>query len=386
MARGSIIKRGRGYSIVYRTPERKQKWESGFEKRRQAEERLREVLGDIHDGTYREPKPILFATFAEQWLQDYGKVKLKPATYSEYESHLRNHLLPAFGQMDLRWVSRHRIQQHVAKKLDEGHLSSKSIRNILVPLHRMLYHAVQWGYLRHNPADGIEKPRQEHREMDYLTPEEFQRLLDAVDDSGHRTLFLTAVLTGLRQGELLGLQWGDLQGNQLRVRRTLYWSSRGDGHGTPRWILQSPKSHYARREVDLSPKVVRTLQAHRKARKVVHVDDDQLIFPSNTGGPMDPKNLVRRYFYPALRKAELRRIRFHDLRHTYAALQIKAGANPKYLQQQMGHASIQTTLDKYGHLYPDVQGEAAARLEAVAFGIREADSPRGVSSGKFTRS
>ncbi len=82
---------------------------------------------------------------------------------------------------------------------------------------------------------------------------------------------------------------------------------------------------------------------------------------------MDPKNLVRRHFYPALQKAELRRIRFHDLRHTYAALQIAAGANPKYLQRQMGHASIQTTLDKYGHLYPDEHGEQVARLDSVTF-------------------
>ncbi|MCZ6480073.1 MAG: tyrosine-type recombinase/integrase, partial [candidate division NC10 bacterium] len=113
---------------------------------------------------------------------------------------------------------------------------------------------------------------------------------------------------------------------------------------------------------------VPVLRAPRTEKAVVEVEADDFIFPSSVGTPQDPKGYLRRFFFPALAKAELRRIRFHDLRHTYVALQIQAGANAKYIQQQVGHASYQFTMDQYGGLYDDQDATAAARLEATVFG------------------
>jgi hypothetical protein len=151
--------------------------------------------------------------------------------------------------------------------------------------------------------------------MDVFTPEEIRRLLDAQEEP-LQTLLLTAVLTGMRQGELFGLQWEDIDfaRHQVHVRWALW-------HGT----LGTPKSRRSRRAIDMPPPLEQALPA-------------------------------------ALRRAELRRIRFHDLRHPYTSLLIAHGAHPKYIQAQLGHASIQTTLDRYGHLMPQLHQAEARKL------------------------
>ena len=158
-------------------------------------------------------------------------------------------------------------------------------------------------------------------------------------------------MTGMRRGELLALQRGDIDwhGGQIHVRRALY---------KRRFV--TPKSRKGLRAIDMAPTLAHTLQGH-----LLQVADarDALVFPAKRGKPLDPDNLVKREFQPALVRAGLRQIRFHDLRHTYASLLINNGENIKYIAEQMGHASVQITLDRYGHLFPNVRREAVLRLE-----------------------
>jgi len=179
----------------------------------------------------------------------------------------------------------------------------------MVVLKEMFKHAVQWGYLDANPAQYAERPRAEDQEMQILTPPEIRRLLDAADEPV-RTLLLCAVLTGMRRGELLGLRWEDidLEGHRLFVRRALW-----------RGKFVTPKSRRSRRTIDLAP----TLRA--ALAKFPSRFQGGLVFCSPDGEPINPDTFAQRDWARALRRAELRRIRFHDLRHTYASLLIAQG-------------------------------------------------------------
>jgi len=238
------------------------------------------------------------------------------------------------------------------KALLAKELSPKSVLNVMVVLKEMFKHAVQWGYLDANPAQYAERPRAEEQEMQILAPPEIRRLLNAAAEPT-RTMLMCAVLTGMRRGELLGLRWEDvdLEGHRIFIRRALW-----------RGKFVTPKSRRSRRTIDVAP----TLRV--ALAKFPTGFQGGLVFCNPDGKPIDPDNFAHREWVRVLRRAELGRIRFHDLRHTYASLLIAQGAHPKYIQAQLGHASIQTTLDRYGHLMPDVHAAEARKLDRLVFG------------------
>jgi integrase len=164
---------------------------------------------------------------------------------------------------------------------------------------------------------------------------------------------LTAVMTGLRRGELLALRWADVDWNknQLWVRRSL-WKGQ----------IIAPKSKLSSRCVDLTPSLIIQLKKHKLASPISSQD---LLFCNSEGNTWDPDALVKRQFLPALRRAGIRQVRFHDLRHTNVALRIAQGQPIKYIQHQMGHASIQTTMDRYGHLMPEIGAKQAKKLDDI---------------------
>ena len=173
----------------------------------------------------------------------------------------------------------------------------------------------------------------------------------------------------MRRGELLGLQWGDIDwdNNVIHVRRSLFRHNKEELNGGEKqlWRFSTPKSKRSIRTVDLSPKLRGALELHRLGCSVSPHD---LVFCTSNGEPIDANNMVNREFLPALSRAGLRRVRFHDLRHTHTALLIAQGAHVKFIQSQLGHASITTTLDRYGHLLPEARHGAGERLDAMVFG------------------
>lgn len=181
-------------------------------------------------------------------------------------------------------------------------------------------------------------------------------------ESYYRIAFLTAVLTGMRAGELWGLQWNDINWKlgQVFVRRAL-WKGQ----------FQTPKSKKSVRKIDLLPQLVDELK-HWKT--ICPANDHNLVFPSPEGNMSIHENVMKRYFNPALKQAGVRRVSFHSLRHTNASLRIEAGQNIKYVQLQLGHASIQTTLDRYGHLIKEVNTEQVRRLENMLGCVENSDS------------
>jgi len=362
---GSIQKKGNFYYIVFRhydssTGNRNQKWRRAGKSKRAAEMKLCELMGEVHDGTYKEIKKIAFAAFSDLWLTSYAETKTKPSTLRSYKDIITNHLMPVMGDYLLTEINTGMLQQYVAMRLKK--VKPKTVINELVPLKLMFKHAVRWGYLKNNPAEYVERPRVEKEEMEILSPMGIRLLLENVTPK-YLPFFLTAILTGMRRGELLALKWYDIDWihNQIYVRRSLW-----------RGQFVTPKSKSSVRRIDMSPFLSIELKKYFLASPFKNSTD--LVFCNDEGNPVNADSIVRRQFLPALRRAEIRRVRFHDLRHTNVALRIEQGQNIKYIQNQLGHASIQTTLDRYGHLINDVNTEQAKKLDSILGFVEYSDS------------
>ena len=371
---GAIRKRGKNYIITYYEGSGRRRWETVGPNLHEARQVLVERMSERRTGKFRVPRDkMTVGELVRKWKENYLTVqqqlgRLKRSTLRSYLSNLDGHIAPFFGAMPLSDVRLASVQQFIKVLLSKG-LSPKTIGNVIVILKEMFKHAVQWGHLDANPVQYVERPRGEDKEMDVFTPDEIRRLLDAQEEP-LRTLLLTAVLTGMRQGELFGLQWEDIDfaRHVIHVRRSLW-------HGT----LGTPKSRRSRRAIDMPPTLEQALQQLLTTRR------SEFVFCSERGTPIDADNFRHRDFPAALRRAELRRIRFHDLRHTYTSLLIAHGAHPKYIQAQLGHASIQTTLDRYGHLMPQLHQAEAQKLDQLVFGQQAAPPARRLQAVRVGR-
>ena len=242
----------------------------------------------------------------------------------------------------------------------------------------MLDHAVDWGRIRTNPTRKVSFPRIPRRETDFYSPEEIRLLLKKAPAKWY-PFYLVAVTTGMRLGELLAMKWENLDWNQKQysVKET-FSQKRGP---TARGFAET-KTEGSAQTVDLTATCLRALEAHRKrqAEEKLKVgekyQDLGLIFATGIGSGWKDKNVVNREFHPLLKEAGLRRIRFHDLRHTCASLLIAQGESPKYVQRQLRHASIQITFDRYGHLFPETNRKAMRRMDETLFG-KPAKTTRG---------
>jgi integrase len=251
------------------------------------------------------------------------------------------------------------------------------VRVIHSVFHCALNRAVKWGLLGRNPASHVDKPKVNRKEMKTLTAEQVIRLLNFSQGSRYEALYHLAVTTGLRQGELLGLRWSDLDWGtgHLRVQRQL---QRVPGQGL---VLNEPKSSSGRRLVVLGPATLDKLRDHKRQQwreKIVAGDrwrENDLIFPSTIGTPMGPRNMVRE-FKESLQRARLPNIRFHDLRHTAATLMLQEGIHPKVIQERLGHSQISITMDTYSHVLPAMQEEAAQKLDDLLTPIKVEFSSR----------
>jgi integrase len=206
-----------------------------------------------------------------------------------------------------------------------------------------------------------ERPRdqgnEEKPDIRILASHEINAFLNAEKDQKYRTLFMLAIMSGARQGELLGLKWIDVDwfNNQIYIQRSFNEGA---------WY--KPKSKTSNRKIDLGPAMVAALRKWKLACPPCELD---LMFPNEVGNPINHSNMLWRHFFPALKSAGIKRIRFHDLRHTYASLLIEQGENIKYIQSQLGHSSPTVTLNVYAHLMNPVNQEAAVRLENAIFEI-----------------
>jgi|SRR3989339_636602 len=371
MARGSVVKRAlkfpkngitHTYSIVYYIG-KKQKWETVGPSKKDAERLLAERLSEISRGAYFSPSEVSFSEFSSKWIEA-KQLRVKPSTYRGYKGDIKNHLLPSFRNDLIANITRERAEDLLNKIRRKR--SADTANNVRLILLMIFNYAKSLRYIVFNPVEEIKPFPLSHKEMDFLNPEEIGQLLKHSQEP-FKTMFLLAVLTGMRRGEILGLQWGDIDwnSNTIFVRRSLYWLTNSEREDSKtRWQFIEPKSKRSKRAIVMSPKLKEALEIHR----ITAVESPyELVFCNKEGNPVDPDNMVKRDFEQSLRFAGLRKIRFHDLRHTYCSLLISQGENSKFIQNQLGHASIQTTFDRYGHLMPINQHGVGSKLDGQIF-------------------
>ncbi len=328
--------------------------------------KLTKALAERDSGLVFEAENPTVKSYLERWLEDSVKDSVKQSTYESYEYMVRRHLVPAFGSKRLRNLSPAQVQNLYRQKLDSG-LSRRTVQLIHTTLHKALKQAMKWGLVPRNVAEAVDAPRPQKKEIHPLAPEQVKRFLEAAQGDRLEALYGLAVTSGLREGELLGLRWQDvdLERRAVRVRQQLTRTKTGLSFTTPK--------NGKGRNVAIMDLTVAALKAHRKRQadersKMGDLwQDTHLVFTSITGTPLDVGNLTNRSFRPLLERASLPRIRFHDLRHTFATLFLSNGTHPKIVQEMLGHANISMTMDTYSHVLPNMQGEAVDKVETDLF-------------------
>jgi integrase len=325
----------------------------------EARRKLTEALADRDRGLTYDAEGLTVEGYLARWLEDSVRGSVKATTYQSYGSLVRLHVCPTLGRTKLAALTSAHIQTLYRAKLDEG-LAPKTVKYIHTTLHRALKQAVRWGLVPRNAAAEVDPPRVSTPEMRPLSPTQARTLLDAAKGNRLEALYILAVTTGMRQGELLGLGWEDvdLEARTVRVRRTLALA-----RGGPR--LTEPKTKGSRRQIRLTAGAVQVLERHREHQEAEGIlaggewNAWGLVFCTKRGTPIRRDNLHDKHWKPLLRRAELPDIRFHDLRHTCATLLLTQGVHPKIVSEMLGHSSIAITLDTYSHVIPGL-GEAAA--------------------------
>lgn len=318
---------------------------------------MREIEDQVARGIYLPDKKIpLFSKVAKDWLE-YKKPNVRASTLKMYKGHLEHHFKD-MENIKINRITMAKVEKFIAdKQINKMNLTT--LRKLIVTFNQIMNYAVRHKYIDYNPVRDAERPKGQGEEgkiqIKILTTSEINSFLDAEEDQKYRTLFMLAIFSGARQGELLGLKWTDVDwfNNQIHIQRT---------YNEGAWY--KPKSRTSNRKIDLGPSMMAGL---RKWSVICPKCENDLVFPNEKGNPINHGNMLRRHFYPALKASECPKIRFHDLRHTYASLLIEQGENIKYIQNQLGHASPMVTLSVYAHLIKSVNQESACKLEKAIF-------------------
>jgi integrase len=333
--------------------------------RKEAADKLAKVLADRASGYTFDTENMTVGEYLDRWLKDTDQGSVRTSTYERHEQIVRLHLKPALGRVKHSKLTPAHLQGLYRDKLDSG-LSPATVQKIHAVLHKALAQALKWNMIPRNAADVVKAPRPAPEEMHPLSPDEARRLIEAVSGDALEALYVLAVQTGMRQGELLALKWEDVDLNEgvIHIRRTLM--RRGG-----RVALGEPKTKGSRRPVHLTDMAVAVLKTHleRQLEEIERLGDlyrdNGLVFTSGVGTLINPTNLRRRSFAPMLQRAGLPRVRFHDLRHTCATLLFSKGAHPKHVQGLLGHATVAITLDTYSHVIPGMGNYTARAMEDV---------------------
>jgi integrase len=305
--------------------------------------------------------------FLRQWLDEVAKPTVRATTFSSYDGIVRLHLAPDLGRIALAKLTPPDVQRLLNAKRASG-LSPRRVAYIHAVLRQALVTAERWGLVSRNVAKLVDPPRVRHYEIRPLTPEEGRRLIDAADGDRLQALYVTALATGLRQGELLALRWEDvdLDARRLSVRHTL---ARVNG----RLLLLEPKTERSRRTLVLPEVAVAALRAHRTRQRMERLvagslwHDTGHVFTTTVGTPTEAAR-VTRSFHAALARAGLPRSRFHDMRHAAATYLLAEGFTLEDVKNLLGHSSITLTSNTYGHVLEQRQAQVAAGMDTVLSG------------------
>lgn len=376
--RGHVQKRGGTWSYVLylgRDPDgkKKYKWVGGHRTKREAEDALVSALERLRTGMWTDPGRTTVGEFLEQWLAA-TETRVRPNTARSYRQMVRDWVVPRAGSVLLANLNAAHLRTVEGELLAEGRGDGKGglAPSSVLKCHRMLKHAfkdaVRWGLLPRNPMDLVDPPRVAQSESTVWSAPEARRFLDGIADDRLFAMWVLFLTTGMRRGEMAGLMWSDLDTERgvLVVQRAVVSAGRGTE-------VAEPKTRRSRRSLPLDEMTLVALKVHRRAQLAERLrageawSDSGRMFTGVDGAPLHP-DTISAAFAKIVRKADVPKIRLHDLRHTSATVAMEAGVHPKIVSERLGHSTIQITLDLYSHATPTLQAEAADRIGAAMFG------------------
>ena len=331
----------------------------------EVKEKLKKAMEDSTKVDFTKNGKYTVGTWLDEWFENVAKIKVRASSHQTYRGYIDNHIKPNIGNIPIEKLTTMDLQKFYRKLLTKGRierieskdqpkgLSAKTVRNINQVISSAMDLAVAQKLIPMNPANACELPRIEHKEMQTIPAEQLQAFLNEARATGVYEMYYIELATGLRRGELLGLKWQDIDWKNgiIKVRRQV---ARVDGQ-----IKEAPlKTKNSYRTVTISPQAIEVL---KEQKKKTH---DAYVFPSPNGGPISPdsvNNMLKR----VLERAGIPKIRFHDLRHTFATIALQNGVDIKTVSGMLGHFSAGFTLDTYAHVTTSAQKEAAQTMENV---------------------
>jgi integrase len=347
--------------------------------RNEAIAKAEKEIENARKGLERKSGKITLEQYLLEFLEFYRtEGGLAPSTFEDYKFQVHAKIIPAIGATTLDRLEPRTVDELLRSLRSEG-LANRSVSYTHAVLRRALQFAVDWRYIDANPASARMRAakrynRRELSKIRYLNREQARAFLDQVGGNRYEALYTIAIMTGMRQGELLALRWSDiaLTTSRLTITRSLHRTKRNrkERGKEDRFQFLPPKTDSSRRTIEIPPVAVNKLIEHRAQQKTLFRmsnlgwTEDALVFSTPHGRPLDTSNVLH-HFHEILTKAQLPKIRFYDLRHTHASLLISEGVHAKKIAERLGHSSIKLTMDTYGHLFEGSDHESAEKMERL---------------------
>lgn len=392
--RGKRKKRSNGEGTIYQRPDGR--WaaqitigydpSTGKPKRQtfygktwaEVNEKITKARYEQQIGALIEPTKITLGEWLDIWLNNYKKMKIEKTTLGSYDTLIRTHIKPVIGGIQLRQLQPSNLQafynflQEKGRKKDSGSLSPRTIHYIHTIISAALKQAVKEGFIIRNPAEATELPKMKKADVEPLTIEEVNGFLETIKTDRLFPAFCLALKTGLRRGEILGLRWQDIdfKGKKLHVRQTLVEAREPGEKKKVTLLFKPPKTEKSKRTIPLTDDIIKLLKAHKAKQneeklffgKKYH--DNGLVFCSEDGKPIWPRNFLRR-FTNLQKKAGIEHHRLHALRHTFATLLLAEGEELRNVQELLGHERISTTADIYAKVLEESKRKAVSKLDSI---------------------
>lgn len=383
--------------VTYKDPatgDTKRKKLKGTAKKAESLKKGQKWLEELEGGLLPDADKTTLWEWLERWLKDYAKPTLRVKSYDKYEGCLRCYVKKYLGHVQIRKLKSPDIQRLINKLLTEGGKDGKGISTSTVKATRRylsmaLEQAVKVGILTRNVVKDTIPPKLIKKEIHPLTKEQAMALIAVAKTRGQlpHIVILLALSTGMRLGEIFGLQWDcvDLEKGTIFIRRALIT---GRKLKIGEW-LQDPKTQKSKRQIPLPTEVAEELRRYKawQAEYIAQLgnkyENNNFVVANMFGRPVDTSNFTTRHFKSMLLEAGIdRSVKFHDLRHTHATLLLLEGINPKIVQERLGHSTVTMTLDTYSHLLPDMQDSAVKALEGL---FREQSAVYGTDEQSFSQ-
>lgn len=341
-------------------------------------------------GTVTIGKKPSITEFLNQWLADVVKLRNRPRTYERYAGDVKHHIIPAIGALKLDKLTTPDVQRMLNDLAKQGNvkanettkqgLAPRSVRNVHATLRQALNTAIKWGLVSRNVAEGAAIPKAEKPNRRSLTPKEARSFLEAVRGTRLGALYWVALLLGLRQGEILGLKWENVDFEEGLIIVDGAVQRQKQEEGTSKLVHVSTKTAAGQRVLPLPDVLADILKAHLaqqdEERKHDLWREHGYVFASEVGTPLEAQNLIHRSFKPALQRAKLPNLPFHALRHSAATLLLSLGVNTNTVSAILGHTSAGFTLSTYGHALPELTRSAVDNLGDLLKSDRILELPR----------